>query len=62
MKEETKEETKEEVAAEAPKAEELIKEEALNSTPTMVEDKLDAWKSLRGKEFISWLGKHPRGL
>lgn len=47
------------------KKEEIIKEEVLNSAPSVpaaVTSKLDGWKNLRGKDFIKWLDKHPTGV
>ena len=68
--EEKKEDKKEDVEdkvedKEEDKVEEVIKEEVLNSVPSVpsaVQSNLDGWKNLRGKEFISWLNKHPAGV
>lgn len=41
---------------------EVIKTEVLNSTPALVESKIDSWKNLRGNDFVKWLSEHPHGI
>ena len=60
--EETKEEVKNEETEETKeeKKEEVIKLEALNSSPTALGDIKDSsWRNLHGKEFFDYLAKHP---
>lgn len=40
---------------------EVIKLEALNSSPNISITSEPEWKKLKGKEFFDWLAKHPRG-
>lgn len=40
---------------------EIIKIETLNSAPISL-NQVPAWKNLKGKEFFSWLEKHPKGV
>lgn len=42
--------------------EEVIKIEALNSTPNISLDTTYQWKNLKGEAFFDWLKKHPKGI
>lgn len=64
VKEEATETTEEEVKEEEPvkeevkEEEEVIKEEALNSAPTIQDDLEPAWKNLHGREFFDYIRKN----
>lgn len=58
--EEVKNEQTEETEEEEEKKDEVIKLEALNSSPTALGDVKDcSWRNLHGKEFFDYLAKHP---